>query len=60
MTERLRRHNSNHSGYTGKIGDWEIMYTEEYEYKQDALKREKEIKGWKSRSKIIKLISPGK
>ena len=57
LTERLRRHNSNHSGFTGKIGDWEIMYTEDYIIKEDATKREKEIKNWKSRIKIEALIN---
>ena len=60
LTERLRRHNSNHKGFTGKIGDWEIIYTEDYTLKEDATKREREIKNWKSRKKIELLISSGK
>ncbi len=60
LTERLRRHNSNHKGFTGKIGDWEIIYTEDYTFKEDATKREREIKNWKSRKKIELLISSGK
>ena len=31
LEERLRKHNSNHKGYTGRLGDWEIKYNEEYE-----------------------------
>jgi putative endonuclease len=49
LAERLRKHNSNHKGYTGKVGDWEIVYTEEYAAKAMAYKREREVKGWKSR-----------
>ena len=56
ITERLRRHNSNHKGFTGKKADWQIVHTEDYPTKTLALEREKEIKSWKSRKKIEKLI----
>jgi putative endonuclease len=55
--ERLRKHNSNHSGFTGKFNDWQIMHHETFETKKVAMRREKEIKGWKSRNKIISLIN---
>ena len=54
--ERVRKHNSNHSGFTGKIGDWELVYTEIVESKTEALKREIQIKKWKSRKKLEQLI----
>jgi len=57
MNVRLKKHNANHKGFTGRNADWMIKYTEEFETKYDAMKREKEIKGWKSRLKIQKLIS---
>ena len=56
LDERLRRHNSNHKGFTGRTNDWEIVYTEEFTTKTDALKREIEIKNWKSRKRIEELI----
>jgi putative endonuclease len=56
LFERLRKHNSDHKGFTGGAGDWEIVYKEEYELKQEASKREKEIKNWKSRKMIERLI----
>jgi len=56
VNERLRKHNTNHSGFTGKTGDWVVKWTEEHANKTDALKREKQIKGWKSRKMIEKLI----
>jgi len=56
MQERLRRHNSNHKGFTGKVGDWVIVYSEGFAEKPLAMKREREIKGWKSRERIEKLI----
>ena len=30
LKERLRKHNTNHKGYTGKTHDWNIVYTEAY------------------------------
>ena len=56
LAERLRKHNSNHKGFTGGIGDWVIIYTENYNSKSDAYKRELELKNWKSRKRIEKLI----
>jgi putative endonuclease len=57
LEERLRKHNSNHKGFTGKINDWKIVYTEVFEL-GSAYKRERQIKSWKSRSKIKRLIGP--
>ncbi|MEM6830631.1 MAG: GIY-YIG nuclease family protein [Bacteroidota bacterium] len=44
LLERLRKHNSNHKGYTGKTDDWLVVYTENHSTKMSALSREKEIK----------------
>ena len=57
LSERIRKHNSNHRGFTGGIGDWELKYSEAYFTKTEAIKREKEIKNWKSRKMIEMLIS---
>ena len=57
LTERLRRHLSSHKGYTGKAKDWEVVYFEYYDDKTKAILREQEIKNWKSRTKIVELIS---
>jgi putative endonuclease len=56
IEERLRKHNSHHKGFTGKFGDWKIVFTEQYQQKEEAMKRELEIKGWKSRVRIENLI----
>jgi putative endonuclease len=56
LFQRIRRHNSKHKGFTGLEGDWELKYFEPYTTKTEALLREKEIKRWKSRKKIEKLI----
>ena len=57
VEERIRRHNSNHKGFTGGIGDWMLKYSEVYSTKQEALSREKEIKSKKSRKYIEQLIA---
>jgi len=57
LSERLRRHLSNHKGFTGKSSDWVIVYSEVFENRKLALKREKEIKSWKSKNKIQELIN---
>ena len=57
MEERLRKHNSNHKGFTGRANDWKLVYSEEYNSMVLALKREKEIKKWKSSLRIKKLIA---
>jgi putative endonuclease len=54
LSSRLQKHNSNHKGFTGGKGDWEVKYHKEYITKADASKREREIKGWKSRKMIEK------
>ncbi|MEN8122669.1 MAG: GIY-YIG nuclease family protein [Bacteroidota bacterium] len=56
IEERLRKHNSNHKGFTGKANDWEIVYSEEFDTKSGAYARERNIKNWKSRSRIEELI----
>jgi putative endonuclease len=56
LQERLRKHLSNHSGFTAKAKDWLVIYYEEFESKSLAYKRELEVKKWKSRIRIEKLI----
>jgi len=56
LTERLRKHNSNHKGFTGCLLDWKIVYTECFTTKAEAYGKERTIKSWKSRKKIEQLI----
>jgi putative endonuclease len=57
LSERLRKHISNHKGFTGDTRDWKIVYTQTYSSKEESYGREREIKkSWKSRKKIKKLI----
>ncbi len=59
LEERLRKHNTNHKGFTGKTSDWKIVYSEQFATKSEAFAREREVKAWKSRKRIIALSSVG-
>ena len=56
LKERLKKHNTNHSGYTGKANDWEVVFLQAFHSKEGAYKRELEVKKWKSRKRIERLI----
>jgi putative endonuclease len=58
IEERLRRHLTASSGFTSKARDWEVVYTEAFSLKTDAMKRERQIKSWKSRKAIEQLLHP--
>lgn len=60
VQDRLRRHNSNHKGFTGKRNDWEIKFVEMHSSIREAQKREKQIKRWKSKPMIEALINQAK
>jgi putative endonuclease len=53
---RLRKHNSNHKGFTGGRGDWTLVHKEAFNTKSEASARERQIKRWKSRVMIEQLI----
>ncbi len=57
LSERLRKHNSKHLGFTGKNNDWQIVYSENYNTKTEAYARERQVKKWKNRQRIKQLIS---
>lgn len=57
IEERLKKHNTNHKGFTGKANDWVVVYVEVFDSKNEAYAREREIKAKKSRKYIEKLIA---
>ena len=57
LESRLYKHQMNKVGFTGKADDWELKYSEEFETKSDAYRREREVKKWKSRKRIEKLLA---
>ncbi|UKT66188.1 GIY-YIG nuclease family protein [Pedobacter mucosus] len=56
LINRLKKHNSNHPGFTGHTGDWFFVWQQSFTNQRDAAKRERQIKSWKSRIIIEKLI----
>jgi putative endonuclease len=53
MVERLKSHNALATkGYTIKFRPWIIVYSEDFELKSDAMKREKELKSSRGRNFI--------
>ena len=56
LEDRLRKHNSNQKGFTGKYNDWKVVYTEAFETKPEAYARERQVKAWKNRKRIEELI----
>ncbi|PRZ23459.1 GIY-YIG nuclease family protein [Flavobacterium granuli] len=56
LDARVIRHNQKSKGFTGNTNDWKVVYTEKYETKEIARRRELQIKSWKSRIKIQELI----
>ncbi len=57
LEQRLTSHNSlGTKGYTLKFRPWQIAYSETFDTKSPAMKREKELKSAKGREFIWKLI----
>ncbi|MBI2196393.1 GIY-YIG nuclease family protein [Candidatus Daviesbacteria bacterium] len=56
VARRLDEHNKRLSKYTRSKGPWELVYKEEFSNLRLARKREKQIKGWKKRAAIERLI----
>jgi len=59
LDERQKEHNDHifKNSYTGRFdGTWEIVYTEQHNTRQEALKREKQLKSYQGRQFIKKLI----
>jgi putative endonuclease len=53
---RLVRHNEGWSKSTKSGIPWKLVYYEKYSTKSEAIKRELEVKGWKSRKLVVDLI----
>ena len=56
MEDRLIRHNSGRSKATKAGIPWKLMYTEEFETRNEAIKREMELKSWKSHNRVAQLV----
>ena len=56
MCERLRRHLSNHKGYTAKAKDWVVVFQKQFDNISDARGLERKLKNWKSKTRIQEFI----
>jgi putative endonuclease len=56
LDDRLRRHNGGRSKSTKSGAPWKVVYTEVHGGRSEAISRERELKSWKSRVKLEKLI----
>ena len=57
LVQRLKLHNEGHSKSTKAFVPWEIVYSEKFATKHEALKREKELKNMKSKKYLEWLIN---
>ena len=55
IEDRMFRHNNSESKSTKSASDWVLVYSEDFETRSDAVQRELEIKGKKSRKYIERL-----
>jgi len=53
---RLSQHNSGKTKYTSRKIPWKVVYTEEFNIKSEALKRERFLKNQRNRDFYFKLI----
>ena len=56
ISERLERHNQGRSKYTKAKRPWQLVYSEEYQDRSSAVKRENEIKRQKNKDYIDRLV----
>ena len=57
LPRRLSEHTRDHSPFTRGRGPWRVVYQEEFADLREARGRERQIKSWKSRRAIHKLIA---
>jgi putative endonuclease len=55
--ERLEEHNRGATTFTKSGKPWILMYSEYHDQYKEALRRERQIKSWKSRQAILNLIN---
>jgi putative endonuclease len=57
---RLTYHNSNWSKSLRNRGPWKLVYSEEYSTRWEAVRRERQMKSWKDREMVKRLVSKRK
>ena len=57
LDDRVAYHNANYSKSLKNRGPWQLVHTEKYETRAEAVRRERQIKSWKDRKMIQELVS---
>jgi len=57
INRRLKEHNKGLSRWTKRGADWELVYLEEYDNRQDAVQREKYLKSGAGREWLKRELS---
>ena len=57
VKSRLAYHNANYSKSLKNRGPWDLVYQEEFASRAEAMRRERQIKSWKDRAMIERLVS---
>ncbi|MCE5195237.1 MAG: GIY-YIG nuclease family protein [Nitrospiraceae bacterium] len=56
LQERINRHNQGHSRYTKPKRPWKLLYSEEFESRSQAVKREIALKSLHRKDMLLNLI----
>ena len=54
---RLAYHNAGYSKSLNNRGPWKLVYREGYATRAEAVRRERQIKSWKDRAMVEKLVN---
>ena len=57
ISVRIEKHLQSKRGFTSAAKDWKLCYSERFDSKEAGLRCEREIKRWKSRKMLEKLIA---
>ncbi len=59
IKDRICKHNRLSKGFTATGRPWILVYSEAFDNKKDAMKREAQLKKWKNRVRLETLIKTG-
>jgi len=59
IKDRLDKHNRKSKGFSNLGRPWQLVYSKCFDTKHDAMSREKQLKGWKNKERIVALIKAG-
>jgi len=59
IQDRLAKHNRKSNGFSNRGRPWVLVYYESFNSKREAMDRETQLKNWKNRERLEKLIKVG-